>query len=292
MVKREFLKYIETGLRSARDDLIFRPLARSHRVKRHVHSEYDLVVRAFDDHKIAFDPRDKVIGHHVEKFGDWFRDDFRRVLALLARAGRATNKKTFLDVGANIGTQTVYALVSNDFARAIAIEPVPKNLMALRTNVAVNNLVDRVIVVPKGAGDAPGRMQMLVDSDNSGGHSFRGGTSRGKKSNLTVEVTTIDAVLADLAIDASDIGLLWLDVEGYEPEALTGAQRIIAARVPICVEFNSNIYGEAVSAALLARLRQAGYFTATAINPFGLPERTFPLDAIAAEYLPGDFLFV
>jgi hypothetical protein len=39
-------------------------------------------------------------------------------------------------------------------------------------------------------------------------------------------------------------------------------------------------------------LRQAGYSTATAINPFGLPERTFPLDAIAAEYLPGDFLFV
>ena len=257
-MKREFLKYIETGLRSARDDLIFRPLARSHRVKRHVHSE--------------FDPQDKVIGHHVEKFGDWFRDDFRRVLALLAQAGRVTDVKTFLDVGANIGTQTVYALVSNAFARAIAIEPVPKNLMALRTNVAVNNLVDRVIVVPKGAGDAPGRMPMLVDSDNSGGRPLPAGTSPGKKKKPALGGPPVHA--------------------GWEPEALTGAQRVIAARVPICVEFNSNIYGEAVSAALLARLRQAGYSTATAINPFGLPERTFPLDAIAAEYLPGDFLFV
>jgi len=51
-VKIEFLKYIESGFRSARDDLIFRPLARSHRIKRYVHSDYDLVVQSFDDHAV------------------------------------------------------------------------------------------------------------------------------------------------------------------------------------------------------------------------------------------------
>jgi FkbM family methyltransferase len=291
-VKIEFLKYIESGFRSARDDLIFRPLARSHRIKRYVHSDYDLVVQSFDDHKIAFDPQDKVVGHHVEKFGDWFRDDFQRVLALLTQAGQSTRGKIFLDVGANIGTQTVYALVRNDFARAIAIEPAPKNLMALKTNIAINDFADCVTVVPKAAGEAPGIMQMSMDSDNSGGHSFRSGTSTGSKSNLTVEVTTIDITLADLAIHPSDIGLLWLDVEGYEPEALAGAQQIIASRVPICVEFNSDIYGAAVTAALIDQLRKAGYSTATAINHPDLPERTFPLNAIEADYFPGDFLFI
>lgn len=286
------LKQFEKALRSVRDRLIFRPLAASHLIQRHSHANFELVVRAFADHRIAFDPQDKVVGHHVAKFGDWFRDDFRRVLALLDRAGRATRGKIFLDVGANIGTQTVYALVGDDFARAVCFEPAPRNVLALKTNISINNLDGRATVVQKAVGAAAGRMALVMDSDNSGAHSLRSGLGTGQKSNLSVDVTTIDFALAELGVDPADIGLLWLDVEGYEPEALAGASGVLAARVPLCIEFNSNVYGDTKSAALLDRLHAAGYSTATAIGRAVLPERTFALNAIEADYLPGDFLFL
>jgi FkbM family methyltransferase len=287
---QSFVK-LEIMLRALRDRFIFRPLAASRQIQRYAHSNFELVVKAFDDHKIAFDPSDKVVGHHIGKFGDWFRDDFRRVVTLLNNAGSPTREKIFMDVGANIGTQTVYALVGDDFAGSISFEPAPKNVMALKANITINDLDSRAMVVPKAVGAAPGTLTLMLDDENSGGHSFRSGTSGGKKSALAVELTTIDAALAELAVDPSDIGLLWLDVEGYEPEAIAGAKRILALRVPLCIEFNSHVYGDTGTSSLLDLLANAGYRSATAIGT-SLPERTFALDDIDPNYLPGDFLFL
>lgn len=286
-MKIKALVEFETFLRALRDNLIIRPLARSHLIQRYVHSNFDLVVRTFDDHKIAFDPQDRVVGHHVGKFGDWFRNDFQRVVSLINRAGRSTQNKFFLDVGANIGTQTVYALIANDFERAIAIEPSPKNLMAIKANLAINDLAHRATIIPKAAGDAAGKMKLMMSGQNSGAHSLR----RDHGDGIIVEVTTIDDILADLSVDPSEIGLLWLDVEGYEPEAIFGAARLIATRVPICVEFNSEIYGIEGSASLLRKIKSAGYSSATSIG-YKLPEKTFTLDAIDPIYLEGDLLFL
>jgi len=273
-----------------RDRFIFRPLAAKRQVQQYIHADFELVVKAFNDHRIAFDPLDKVIGHHIGKFGDWFRDDFRAVVDLLERAGRSPRGKLFLDVGANIGTQTVYALVGDNFARAVCFEPAPKNLLALKTNITVNGLEHRATIVPKAVGAAPGNMILMLDSDNSGGHSFRLGTSTGRKIDLPVDVITIDAALAECEIQPDEIGLVWMDVEGYEPEALAGAEHVLAARVPICVEVNAHVYGEAGTSALLDRLAGAGYTQAVSIGKAA--GRTFELSAVEAKYLPGDFLFL
>lgn len=281
---------IEQALRSARDRFIFRPLAAQRHVQRHARAEFDLVVKAFADHRIAFDPRDRVIGYCIDKFGDWFREDFRSVVGLLEQSGRSPRGKVFLDVGANIGTQTVYALVGDDFARAVCFEPAPRNVMALKTNMVINGLEQRASIIPKAVGEASGSMKLMLDGINSGGHSFRHGTSDGPKSDLTVDITTIDTELADLEIEPAEIGLVWMDVEGYEPEALAGAERLLAARVPLCLEFNSHVYGPAGTAALLDRLAGAGYTRAMTIGR--TPARTFAPAAIDADQLPGDFLFL
>ncbi len=39
------------------------------------------------------------------------------------------------------------------------------------------------------------------------------------------------------------VGLVWLDVEGYEPQALEGLTGLIARSVPIVFEFTPSRYG-------------------------------------------------
>jgi len=64
---------------------------------------------------------------------------FQRYLSL--RNNRAL--KYFIDVGANLGTHTLYALQEAGFERALAIEPDPRNLPLLRANLALNGVEGR-----------------------------------------------------------------------------------------------------------------------------------------------------
>ena len=78
-----------------------------------------------------------------------------------ARAGRArrgTLKDTeFLDVGANIGTTTVSALLHGPFASAICFEPERQNLVDLRLNLLLNGLEDRATAIGVALSDQSGR---------------------------------------------------------------------------------------------------------------------------------------
>jgi len=244
---------LEALVRSAKDNWFYARLARSRRIQRHVALGFDLAIRKLDDHSIAFDPNDRVMGSEIIATGSWFRHDFDRLIATLAENGASTHGKAFIDVGSNIGTQTLYALVSGHFSRAVAIEPEPSNIRCIRLNVFLNDLEARVSVVPVAAGAVSGRGTLTLDGDNQGGHSFvmKREPSPGK---LDVEVTTIDHIIQSLGIEPSAVGLLWIDVEGYEPEAIAGARTLVSAGVPVAVEFNPKVYGHEVAKSFLAEL--------------------------------------
>ena len=115
-----------------------------------LYSGLDAAIIDLGDHRLAFDPNDWVIGATIWRQGGWFRQETMRVFEAIPKGG------VFVDVGANIGTQTLYALKFGGFDRAVCFEPEPKNLRSLRINLLINDLTDRVSIVEAAAGAKEG----------------------------------------------------------------------------------------------------------------------------------------
>jgi len=285
---------IEKAVRAARDRYIVGPLARSRLIQRYAHFGYDYSIKVMNDHLIAYNPRERgAVGSHLRQTGEWCRDDFRAVLSMLGRQGRTTKDKVFVDVGANVGTQTVYALTSDDFASAIAIEPQPDNLAILNINLLLNRLTDRVIVVKCAAGSKHERRSLVMYNNDCGRHTLVDGLIplHDQRGSIEVDVERVEVVLQQQRIMPSDVGLVLLDVEGFEPDAIAGFPQLLEAQIPLFMEVNSHIYGEAASAALLKRLSQH-YSCIFSPGVRGLHAQTFRVSNFDKRYLPGDLLFV
>lgn len=174
-------------------------------------------------------------------------------LGMLSAHGESTDSKVLVDVGANIGTTTVAALARHGFGRAIALEPDPDNVRLLQTNIALNGLNDRAVVLAAAAGASVGRVGFgLGRQTRRGRRSGAGSLLRAAKGTadvaLEVDVMTVDGVLAENAIEPEQVGLLWIDVQGHEGHVAEGAERVLTASRPF------------VFASRAAKLQQAGGF--------------------------------
>jgi len=96
-----------------------------------------------------------------------FGKQSRGELAVLGRAAAAVRglfgdahvaERMFVDVGANIGTTSIPAVLSEGFASAVAIEPEPENVRVLRLNVLLNDLDERITVAAGGGVGRRGRV--------------------------------------------------------------------------------------------------------------------------------------
>lgn len=182
---------------------------------------------------------DAVLSPWVVAVGHFQRDDFNRALELVQKECPTRRGKVFVDVGANVGTTTLYALRNPGFDRAISIEPGPDNLRVLRANLVLNDLVDAVAVVPAACGSERSKAQLLVSASSQADHRLARGDASvaGHEPGLEVDVVTLDEALADAEIHPEDIGLLWIDTQGHEPAVLGGAARTLAAAPPTVMEF-------------------------------------------------------
>jgi FkbM family methyltransferase len=160
-LRRRLLEPLLVRRRTLRDTVMRALAARGH-----------LILCDLGGQRLFVDPSDRAIGDAVIWRGAYQCDEFNRVLGLLITAGRLPPKKVFLELGANIGTHTVYAMQSGHFARAVVFEPEPHNARLLTMNIDINALADRVIVVEKAAGAAPGRAVMHLHPRNKGAHAI------------------------------------------------------------------------------------------------------------------------
>ncbi|WP_434723057.1 FkbM family methyltransferase [Mesorhizobium sp. RIZ17] len=244
-----------------------------------------MLVQDFGDHRIVFDPNDDPIGKTILESGSWHRPQFESILAALRGAGRLADRKIFLDVGANIGTQTIYALASGAFSRVMAIEPDAANLRTLQMNVILNGFEDRVDIVRAAAGDAMGTLYLNASETNSGGHKVAD-TPNGVRS-APVKVVTIESVLRERRLDPDQFGMLWVDVEGFEPEAVAGMSPIIECAIPLCVEFNALVYGQTKAREFFSYL--AKHYTRAAVVSDRMQFR--PVSELATPERTVDILF-
>jgi FkbM family methyltransferase len=142
-----------------------------------------------------------------------------------------------IDVGANIGNHTVY-LSAYLADLVVALEPVPENYRLLQHNLAANDLTS-VVALPVAAGS---RAETAVIhrppgwERNAGSIQVRaGGRLRRDENAQTVEVRTVDDIVAEQVDRIGDmpITLLKVDVEGNEHAVLLGAARTIETFRPV-----------------------------------------------------------
>lgn len=141
---------------------------------------------------------------------------------------RVELRGVFVDVGANIGTTTLPAL--RCFDRAVAIEAEPLNAAILRANLALNGLGERAVVLEAAVSSEDGTAELRL-SAKQGGHSLA--SPKPGYESMTVRSARLDSLLGEAGVAPGEIGLVWIDVNGYEAEVLRGAASVIAAGVPI-----------------------------------------------------------
>ena len=200
-----------------------------------------LVVGRFSDHHLVFDPGD-LVGRTILETGSFERE---RTLRVCKRARSLNEKSTVLEIGANIGSQTVYLLGSGGFSTAICLEPDPRNISLFEMNVRLNNLVGRVTLVSAAAGAEVGQLVLRRDAGNSGGATLRQDRlPKRVDSEIVVPVETIDNLIAKGLIDPTTVGLIWMDAEGFEEEIFSACDVLLKARTPLAFEFSPGFYSD------------------------------------------------
>jgi FkbM family methyltransferase len=202
------------------------------------------VLVEFADHRFLVDPKDTQIGFKLMRGRAWQRAELEYAVARLKAARRFTKGGVFLDIGANIGTQTVYALLSGAFSRAVAVEAEPANHVLLERNIDLNGLADRVAVVNCAASDRPGKVDLRLNRTNAGGHSVAAHGSRRPAPTVEVPADTVDQILRKVSVDAGEVGLAWIDVEGHELAVLEGMAGLLEARPPLVLEYAGSLHGQ------------------------------------------------
>ncbi|MCP9485396.1 MAG: FkbM family methyltransferase [Gaiellaceae bacterium MAG52_C11] len=143
-------------------------------------------------------------------------------------------RELFLDVGAHIGTTTLYAVRHLGFSKAVAIEPSFENMRLLRLSVFANGLEGVVRTVHSAISDQQGVAGLDVGGLGSEYHRLNVG--EGADLQQLVATTTLDALAEEGVYAAESVDLLWMDIEGFELRALEGASSLRERGTPTVIE--------------------------------------------------------
>jgi FkbM family methyltransferase len=122
---------------------------------------------------------------------------------------------TILDLGANAGFTAVFFSRVYPTAHIAAVEPAPDNLRVLRRNLELNGIAARVIGAAVGVVD--GQLTLALGPMDYG-HKIVEARAQGREVYLQVQALSVPTIMRILGW--ARIGLLKVDIEGYESELL------------------------------------------------------------------------
>lgn len=190
-----------------------------------------------------FNRNDKFVGRSLDRYGEWCQAELD-ILTPLLRSGR-----TVLDIGAFIGSHTVYfAQQVGPRGRVYAFEPQRHAFQMLCGNVALNALTN-VTCLPYVVGKETG-VRRLGELSQTVAENFGGTQALVVPAGEPTRTTRVD----DLELSRCDV--MKIDVEGMELEVLTGAARTIERFKPMIYCENNRTDR---SAQILGELTRQGY---------------------------------
>jgi FkbM family methyltransferase len=170
---------------------------------------------------------------------------------------------TVIDVGANEGHFSLFfASLVGPQGAVLSIEPSPRELIALRRNIALNP-GKTVLVEEQACGDRQGEATLLVADEEHRGQNTLGNfvyECTGLQNREKVSLTTLDALVEKHQLH--HVHFIKIDVEGAEAKVLEGARRTLAVFRPVLLlEILEPALRQqgASGEAILQSLRKSGY---------------------------------
>ena len=181
-----------------------------------------------------------------------------------------------LDVGANVGVYVLqFAHWSKPSGQVIAFEPNPVAHRILQKHVSMNGLAERVRIVPAAVGENNG--QAILHAVEADGMSRLGEPNKalaGRTREINVPVLTLDHYCRTEQLKPD---WLFMDIEGFEIAALSGARELIENRrgeLGMIVEMHPGVWDSANTTragaeSLLADLRLSAVPLTGQSDPLG-----------------------
>lgn len=138
----------------------------------------------------------------------------------------------FVDVGGNVGNHTIFFALQKNCSKVITFEPNLTALRILKTNLALNDLQDRVDVRPYGLGSSESSATLETPEHNLGGASILR-SSEQELSHITDGGNTILIKIGDNVMGQDVPAFIKIDIEGFEFECLKGLRKTIVSHKPI-----------------------------------------------------------
>ena len=146
-----------------------------------------------------------------------------------------------LDIGANIGTTSVY-FAKKTGMKVIAFEPDKDNYIMLKSNCILNQVENLVCCEKIALSNINGQQLFEYDAANPGKSKLINEEKDTDNINI-IKVMRLDDYIQQKEIDIEKISFIWMDVEGFEAEAIDGAMVFLRKNpVPMFVEVNWKDY--------------------------------------------------
>jgi len=133
---------------------------------------------------------------------------------------------TIIDCGAYIGDSAFIFEKELNPKEIICIEPDEKNYEILLENIKLNNLANKIKAIKIAVGNKETKGNIILNGE-SGAYIVE--TEKGE-----VSIFTIDNLIFNL-LEVSKVGLIKMDIEGYELLALKGAEEAIKKFKPVLI---------------------------------------------------------
>jgi FkbM family methyltransferase len=199
-----------------------------------------LVATEYGKGLILVPTNDGEIGRSVFITHEYERRYLGAAVDYLKQVPGLTLGPVFVDVGANIGTSTLDALLHFGFADAVAFEPDSRNLRILKMNLVLNDLDERVTAHQVALSNYDGESVLRRTAGNSGDSQLVSSIEPPEPGDGDVEaclITRLDSYLDAHPELVERIGLVWIDAQGHDAHVLQGAERLIKGDTPVVVEY-------------------------------------------------------
>lgn len=159
-----------------------------------------------------------------------------------------------VDIGAHIGYFTrIFSKLVGSSGRVVAFEPDPQNFALLQKNMAG---LPNVTLVNAAVSDKKGSIDFYQIEDSTGCHTT-------VPTNAPAKKFSVDAIAMDDFSQSFFPDVIKMDIEGGEPSALRGMERILTGRRSLCIvmELNPEALGRsgATPAKVIASLQEKGF---------------------------------
>lgn len=173
--------------------------------------------------------------YYFKKFSNASINDEKdlRILKKLIKPG-----DTVIDIGANFGLYTKFlSEATGNTGKVFSFEPVPGTFDILKNNINKSKL-NNVTIFKKAISDKNGEAFIFIPEYKDGSENYYEASLQNatQENGIRIETIRLDDWLSD---KINNIDFIKMDVEGHEPQALSGAEKILSKFHPkLMIEIN------------------------------------------------------